>query len=87
MISDVVIIGTLEDKINSKYRYIKAYSSDSMKEEEIPFMIPLLFWTRSNNNIMLNRPNGSLVAIRGRIESNEEIGLYILVETMNSFVG
>lgn len=85
MISDVVIIGQLDKKINKLFRYIKAYSNDTLHNDEKCSYIPLMYWTRTTNNLLMNKPDGLTVAIRGRIECDEEIGLYILVESINNF--
>lgn len=84
MISDVVITGYLTDfdKRDNKYRHIEYRSTDALNDVERIFEIPLLFWTRMENNILNNLKKGTFVVIRGRVEMDENVGLYILVENV-----
>ena len=59
MVSDVVIAGYLkEKKSRDKFRYIETYSKRGFGEEVIPFLIPLLYWTRD-----VRRGEGRLIQI------------------------
>ena len=84
MISDVVITGYLTDfdKRDKRFRHIEYRSTDALDNVERIFEVPLLFWTRIENNILNNLKKGTFVVIRGRVEKDENIGLYILVENV-----
>ena len=84
MVSDVVIAGYLkEKKSRDKFRYIETYSKRGFGEEVIPFLIPLLYWTRDKDNILNRMKEKALIIIKGRIENDNDIGLYVLVESIH----
>ena len=86
MISSVVLAGTLKEKINGRFRYIETTKDDSLHpSQEAVCHIPIQYWTRNENNALMTKEEGIEVAIKGRIESDEEIGLYILVETIHFY--
>ena len=83
MISSVIFTGLVKNKINSKFRYIETHSSDALHpDEDIVSLIPTMFWTRDEINPLMNAKENQFVIIQGHLESNKEIGLYILVETI-----
>ena len=84
MISDVVITGYLTNFNNKdkRFRNIEYRSSDAISNVDHFFEIPLLHWTREENNVLTSLKRGTFVVIRGRIEYDESFGLYILVENI-----
>lgn len=82
MISDIVLTGRLKNIIskNKKFRIIETTSEDVLNGKTIVSEIPILFWTREENNLLNRIPDDTFVIIRGRLESNKSIGLYVLVE-------
>lgn len=82
MISSVIIKGVVGDKINENYREI-SFTDDvalSSHRECIVSHIPILYWTRDAHNALNNISNGSVILIKGHIESDIDIGLYVLAE-------
>ena len=86
MISDVVISGNLSDRnpIDERFVDLETISIDGLSGKEIINKIPLLYWTRDVNNSLTRLKSGIFLVIRGRIEREEKIGLYILVEQFQS---
>ena len=83
MISSVVLTGYLQDVLNERFRLVKTSNNDTFKpEEDIVSLIPVLYWTRDNKNPLINSKKGTYIVIRGHIESDSAIGLYILAETI-----
>lgn len=81
MLSNVVLLGVLGDKINEKARYVKCKSIDSLHQKESLFDIPVIYWTNNNmSNLLLTPKNGAKVLIRGRLDSNEDFPLYVVCE-------
>lgn len=84
MISDIVLTGLLKEKFNKNFRYVMTNSSDVFNPgKNIVSMIPVLFWTRDDNNPLMNADDNVFVVIKGRLETNDEIGLYVLCETIH----
>ena len=84
MLSDVVMVGILEDVFNGGFRHLSIESNNALTEERKVSLIPLLYWSRSKNNVLTNKRRGTKVIVKGRIESDEVIGLYVLVECIQS---
>ncbi|MCR5505533.1 MAG: hypothetical protein K6F07_00855 [Bacilli bacterium] len=83
MISSIVLTGILKDPYKGVYRYVETHNNDVLNpEQEIISLIPLKYWTRDAKNPLFHAPNGTKVVIRGHIESDKEIGLHIVVETL-----
>jgi hypothetical protein len=83
MISSVVITGYLHEVINEKFRLVKTSSEDAFRPcEELVSYIPVLYWTRDQKNPLLSTKKGAYIVIRGHLESDNNIGLYILAETI-----
>ncbi len=82
MISSVIIKGIIGEKINANLREI-SFTDDvalSSHREAIVSHIPVLYWTRDERNALNNVPSGSVILIKGHIESDVDIGLYVLAE-------
>lgn len=83
MISTVIVTGLLKDIFDEKFRYIETKTSDSFQsEEDIVSLIPALYWTRDEINPLTLPAKDSFVIIQGHLESDEEHGLYVLVENI-----
>jgi hypothetical protein len=83
MISSVVITGYLNEIINEKFRLVKTSSEDAFQPcAELVSYIPVLYWTRDQKNPLLSTKKGVFIVIRGHLESDKKIGLYILAETI-----
>lgn len=84
MISNVIMSGLLKEKRSDGFRYLEVSVLDiNHKGKEQIFKIPLFHWTREKRTILTNLPDNSPVLIKGRVEANEEVGLYILVESID----
>lgn len=83
MISDIVLTGYAGDMINDKFRYIETNHHDAFTPHiEIVSKIPVLYWTRESNNPITFCKKGAYVVIRGHIESDEQMGLFVLAEAV-----
>lgn len=82
MISSIVICGTLLEKKTSIYRYITYYDNNAFHPEKgrIESIIPIMYWSRDDKNLLFDMKAGKKIVVKGHLESNEEIGLYVLVE-------
>lgn len=83
MISSVVLTGYLNDILYERFRLIQTSHTDAFKpDEDIISLIPVLYWTRDNKNPLINSKKGAYIVIRGHLESDSVVGLYILAETI-----
>ncbi|MCF0118026.1 MAG: hypothetical protein HUJ61_08320 [Bacilli bacterium] len=81
MASFVWLDGFLGDNVNDKVRLILVESLRIRHPREMLYeSIPCMFWNRTANNEMNKLLKGTKVSIRGRVERNEDVGAYILVE-------
>ena len=84
MISDIVLTGILKETFNKNFRYVETNGSDAFDpSRNIVSKIPVLFWTRDDNNPLMNAKENVFVVIKGRLESTDEMGLYVLCETIH----
>ncbi|NLV29497.1 MAG: hypothetical protein GXY57_05040 [Erysipelotrichaceae bacterium] len=85
MISSIVITGYTNEIIQKRFRLIKTTSQDAFHpDEEMISLIPVLYWTRDAKNPLISIRKGSYIVIRGHLEFDKEMGLYILAETIQS---
>ena len=82
MLSGVIISGYLmkKPKKNELVRVLLTQSNYQDGTEIKEYHIPLIYWTRDNNNQLCKMSEGTYLIVKGRVESSEEIGVYILVE-------
>lgn len=87
MISTVILTGFLDENLKGGYRLVKSTHVDilSPNRDEVVSYIPVLNWTRDDDNNLTRQPSGKFVLIQGHIECNKKIGLYILVEDFRHF--
>ena len=83
MASFVWLNGFMGSKIRDNVRIIRIDSLKRRNSNDVKFEdIPCVYWNRLSNNEMTRLSEGSFVSIKGRIESDDDIGAYILVEAL-----
>ncbi len=87
MVSNITILGKAGDVVegHEEYRYIIVDSYEPFDEKSFESKIPVKYWNRGISRVLRNIPNGHYVCIFGRLESDPNIGLYILVEQIRHF--
>ncbi|MDY0177989.1 MAG: hypothetical protein RBR85_01960 [Bacilli bacterium] len=85
MISDIVVTGTLGKKINSYLRELIIENFNNLTAKKENFIIPIADWFKNENGKFHNLKEGTFVFIRGRIESEAKIGLYVVAETLEIY--
>lgn len=81
MITNVMAIGLIDDVIADNVRYIliqRPYRDVDGKFHTD--LIPIRYWTRATNNYFMTMKKGTLIGIKGRIETVEGVGLTIICE-------
>lgn len=82
MISNIVLSGIVSDKIDSRFRILKASQNRLSDGKEEEYHIPLLYWSRDNSNLLTSLKEGTKILVQGRIETDKKIGLYVLVNIL-----
>lgn len=85
MISHVMVIGEIDDVLSDNTRYIKVqrpYRNAQGVFSEDKF--PIQYWSKATNNYFMNMRNGTLIAIKGRLEFLEPFGMMIVCDFLES---
>lgn len=82
MVSTVTIYGTILETINETYRFVSCESGDPLHNDSTYFKVPLIHWSHSKgmNNTLMSVPEGKKVIIKGRLSSNNDYPLLVVVE-------
>lgn len=82
MISDVVIIGVAKENLNRGFRNFDVDSIDPLSEKKIHSLIKARLWTREDHSRLNSIKKGTPVVIKGRLENDDEYGLYVVAESI-----
>ena len=75
----VEIIGKTKRKLSKGYRYILTECKDALIEDK-EILIPSIYWTRSSRgNALMNLDEDVGVKIYGRLDSNDEYPVFVVV--------
>ena len=81
MISSIVITGILKDTYKTHYRLLETRNNDSLDvDKEIVSLIPVAYWTKEENNLLFRSPIGTHAVIKGHLETDPDIGLFVVAE-------
>jgi hypothetical protein len=81
MISNVMVIGLIDEPIQDNVRYIKIQRP--YKNQQGIFVedkIPIQHWTRATNQYFMTMKTGTLIGVKGRLEVVEGIGPTIICD-------
>ena len=79
MINFVTIIGKVHHNEGEIIVRLEVNRIDSDLDANNLF-IPCKYWTRDAANLLTSLADGTLIAVRGRIDYDNEIGFHIIVE-------
>lgn len=86
MISDVVITGFLDEIIGNGFRKIKTIHNDYYRPEvDVISYIPTIFWSRMESSPLTRPEKGTKIVLRGHIEQSNEVGLYVVAESIQLY--
>lgn len=80
MINSVCLLGEVKHAIDGKTRALRIERNIPLNNEFKDDFIPIRYWSNDPNNCLTHIKDGTLIAIRGRIVSDEELGVVIIVE-------
>ena len=75
----ITLVGKMQDSLDAKTRLIELLRP----EGDGSIKIPLRHWTREENTLLTTLKVGALVMIRGRIDVDPKIGIYVVAELIN----
>ena len=78
----VNLVGRLRGLLDEKTRLLEVNRPESSDTAENLF-IPLRYWTLSKLCLLTAIKEGALVIIRGRIDKDDDIGFFVVVETIS----
>ena len=75
----VSLVGRIKHKKDDKTRFLEVNRPESVDSAD-NLLVPCRYWTLDTNNLLTSLKEGQLVAIRGRIDIDDKIGVYVIVE-------
>ena len=87
MISTVALLGQMGDPVPGfpEYRYVIIETREAIDEATYVSKIPIAYWDKSITTYIMRIPKGHYAVVFGRLESDPELGLYVLVEQIRHF--
>ena len=82
MISDIVMVGISKNNLADGFRIFDVDSVDPLTERRINSLIKVVYWTKEKDSRLTRIKFGTPVVIRGRLEADDEHGLYVVAETI-----
>lgn len=79
MFNNVVLAGVVGEKIGRGFRYLKNRHLKLHATKYDWHDIPCLYWSRDDDNLLTAIKEGTEIVLQGRIEYDDKIGLYVLV--------
>ena len=81
MISNVMVIGLIDDVIKDNMRLIKIQRPyRDVKGIFVEDKIPIQYWTRATNNYFMTMKTGTLIGVKGRLEGIDGVGPTIVCD-------
>jgi hypothetical protein len=81
MISNVMVIGLMDDPIKENIRYIRIQRPYRNHQGTfIEDLVPMQYWTRATNQYFMGIKKGTLIGVKGRLEVLEGIGPTIVCD-------
>lgn len=81
MISNVMVIGLIDDPVKDNMRYIRIQRPYRNHQGVfVEDLIPMLYWTRAINQAFMTMKKGTLIGVKGRLEVVEGVGISIICD-------
>lgn len=78
----VSLLGRIRGKKDEKTVLIEVSRPENDIEAENLF-IPCRYWTQSNACLLTSLSEGTLIVVKGRLDQDKDIGMYVIVEEIN----
>lgn len=75
----VSLVGKLCGPNKGTYRSLEV-SRPNIEGTAENLLIPCQYWTHDEHNIFMSAKEGTMLIIRGRIDMNDKVGMFIVVE-------
>ena len=73
------MFGRIQGSLDEKTRILEVNRPEGSENAD-NLMIPCRYWTLTPNCLLTSIKQGAAVTIRGRIENDEKIGFFVIVE-------
>lgn len=85
MISTVMVIGLIDEVISDNTRFLRVQRPyRNIHGEFVEDKFPIRYWTRATNNYFMSMKLGTLIGVRGRLEVDETVGVFILCDFLET---
>lgn len=74
----VTLVGKVSKSLDEKTRFIEVINILSSDDKNL--LIPIRYWTNDSHNFFLTIELGKLLIVRGRIDNDDKIGLFVVAE-------
>lgn len=78
----VSLLGRIKGKKDDKTVYLEV-SRPENGEDIDNLLIPCRYWTQSNTCLLTSLSDGTLVVVKGRLDQDKQLGMYVIVEEIN----
>ncbi len=75
----VSLVGRIKERRDDGIRFLEVNRPESVDSAD-NLLIPCRYWTMDNSNLLSSLKEGQLVAIRGRIDIDNTLGVYVIIE-------
>lgn len=82
MISDVFLTGRLTKVLDKTTRYVEIERLIPDCGQFVVDYIPVSFWNKEPNSHFMKLDEGTLIVLRGRIQSEERFGIIVIAEQL-----
>ena len=78
----VSLLGRIKGKKDDKTVYLEV-SRPENGEDIDNLLIPCRYWTQSSTCLLTSLSDGTLVVVKGRLDQDKQLGMYVIVEEIN----
>lgn len=87
MVTTVMIVGEISEVIMNNVRYLLVERSYRNYDGQfIVDKIPCQHWAKATNNYFMTIKNGTLVCVRGRLETIPDLGIGIIADYLETLI-
>ncbi len=75
----VSLVGRIQGFKDERTRLLEVARPESVNNSD-NILIPCQYWTRDEHNLLTKLNQGSFIIVRGRIDNDDKLGMFIIVE-------
>lgn len=87
MLTNVVAIGKIGDPIKPNARYLEVERPHrDTSGKFVTDQLPIMYWSKAVNNYFMTMKKGTLILVKGRLETDEDAGLTLIADHMETLL-